>query len=115
MVNQLTCNVHFFWTPTGPGLSRQLMPVFVNMFNFSAASHFSPLMLPVLFLQLNALPSDKEGAAKDGHMSPTQSPRVRQSSSGNTMLDQLLQDMSNQYVKYVDEVRFRKQSCKHSY
>ena len=31
--------------------------------------------------------------------------RPRHTSSGNTMLDQLLSDISNKFVKYVDEVR----------
>ena len=33
--------------------------------------------------------------------------RARQASSGNTMLDQLLSDISNKFVKYVDEVMDR--------
>lgn len=33
-----------------------------------------------------------------------QHPRPRHASSGNTMLDQLLSDMNNKFVTYVDEV-----------
>ena len=36
---------------------------------------------------------------------PRQHSRPRHASSGNTMLDQLLSDISNKFVKYVDEVR----------
>ena len=35
---------------------------------------------------------------------PRQHSRPRHASSGNTMLDQLLSDISNKFVKYVDEV-----------
>ena len=35
---------------------------------------------------------------------PRRRSRIRQGSSGNTMLDQLLSDISNKFVKYVDEV-----------
>ena len=36
---------------------------------------------------------------------PRQHSRPRHASSGNTMLDQLLSDISNKFVKYVDEVK----------
>lgn len=53
------------------------------------------------------LPSDlspeKEGLASKDTSGCSASARARQASSGNTMLDQLLADISNTFVSYVDE------------